>query len=214
LLQVIRYTGLPLPAGAVLISPWCDLTHSFPSVHINNATVSRGFLDMKTTAHRAQDVLPPYGLSFHKPSTLWPPPPNELTAEVQHSIRTRIREVVHLGNSTVPVMSAPSSLKPSDGGPTRPSHEFRTASGETVHLGSTAHLPPPPPSTAVRDQTVTLHTEKGETLKIEEQVQMYCPNYLLRHPLVSAVTGYLGGLPPLFIIASDKEVIRDEIVYL
>lgn len=39
LLQVIRDSGLPLPAGAVLISPWCDLTHSFPSVHINNATV-------------------------------------------------------------------------------------------------------------------------------------------------------------------------------
>lgn len=39
LLQVIRDSGLPLPAGAFLISPWCDLTHSFPSVHVNNATV-------------------------------------------------------------------------------------------------------------------------------------------------------------------------------
>ena len=39
LLQVLRDSGLPLPAGAFLISPWCDLTHSFPSVHVNNATV-------------------------------------------------------------------------------------------------------------------------------------------------------------------------------
>lgn len=39
LLQVIRDTGLPMPAGGVLISPWCDLTHSFPSVHVNSATV-------------------------------------------------------------------------------------------------------------------------------------------------------------------------------
>ena len=31
LLQVIRDSGLPAPAGGVLISPWCDLTHSFPS---------------------------------------------------------------------------------------------------------------------------------------------------------------------------------------
>lgn len=39
LLQVLRDTGLPMPAGGVLISPWCDLTHSFPSVHLNTATV-------------------------------------------------------------------------------------------------------------------------------------------------------------------------------
>lgn len=40
LLQVLRDCGLPLPAGAALISPWCDLTHSFPSIHVNTATVS------------------------------------------------------------------------------------------------------------------------------------------------------------------------------
>ena len=39
LLQVIRDAGLPQPAGGVLISPWCDLTHSFPSVRDNTATV-------------------------------------------------------------------------------------------------------------------------------------------------------------------------------
>jgi acetyl esterase/lipase len=39
LLQVIRDAGLPQPAGGVLISPWCDLTHSFPSVKDNTATV-------------------------------------------------------------------------------------------------------------------------------------------------------------------------------
>lgn len=34
-LTVIRDLGLPMPAGAVLISPWVDLTHSFPSVMEN-----------------------------------------------------------------------------------------------------------------------------------------------------------------------------------
>lgn len=33
-------------------------------------------------------------------------------------------------------------------------------------------------------------------------------------PLVSPVLGYLGGLPPLLVIASDAEVLRDEIVYV
>jgi alpha-beta hydrolase superfamily lysophospholipase len=40
LLQVIRDSGLPSPAGGVLISPWCDLTHSFPSVRQNTKSVS------------------------------------------------------------------------------------------------------------------------------------------------------------------------------
>jgi acetyl esterase/lipase len=39
-LTILRDMGLPLPAGAVLISPWVDLTHSFPSIMTNNQTVS------------------------------------------------------------------------------------------------------------------------------------------------------------------------------
>lgn len=38
-LQVIRDSGLPRCAGGVLISPWCDLSHSFPSIHANTKTV-------------------------------------------------------------------------------------------------------------------------------------------------------------------------------
>lgn len=30
-----------MPAGAVLISPWVDMTHSFPSVMKNTTTVSQ-----------------------------------------------------------------------------------------------------------------------------------------------------------------------------
>lgn len=39
-LAVLRDMGIDLPAGAVLISPWVDLTHSFPSVMKNTLTVS------------------------------------------------------------------------------------------------------------------------------------------------------------------------------
>lgn len=38
-LTILRDLGIPQPAGAVLISPWVDLTHSFPSVITNSATV-------------------------------------------------------------------------------------------------------------------------------------------------------------------------------
>ncbi|KZT29342.1 alpha/beta-hydrolase [Neolentinus lepideus HHB14362 ss-1] len=61
-LTVIRDMGLPMPAGAVLISPWVDLTHSFPSVMQNITT----------------DIIPPHGF-MAKPSPVWPidpvPPP-------------------------------------------------------------------------------------------------------------------------------------------
>ncbi|KNG85381.1 lipase/esterase family protein [Aspergillus nomiae NRRL 13137] len=57
LLCILRDQGLPLPAGAILISPWVDLTHSFPSIVKDNPG----------------DYIPPYGFK-HKPSAAWPPP--------------------------------------------------------------------------------------------------------------------------------------------
>jgi len=53
----------------------------------------------------------------------------------------------------------------------------------------------------------------GEKVEIKEQLQFYTVNSLLNHPLVSSITGYLGGLPPLLFIAGDEEVLRDEIIY-
>ncbi|KAK0475454.1 Alpha/Beta hydrolase protein [Armillaria novae-zelandiae] len=139
LLQVLRDSGLPLPAGAVLVSPWCDLNHSFPSVTTNTDT----------------DILPKYGLSISKPSPLWPPP------------------------LQVPWTAA-----------------------DTL--------------TAQDPELQTIHSRpngSGEILKIEWQMHPYAQNSLLRHPLISPVLSYLGGLPPLLIIASGKEVLCDEIVY-
>lgn len=38
-------------------------------------------------------------------------------------------------------------------------------------------------------------------------------NHQLTHPLVSPALAYLGGLPPCLFLASDKELLRDEIIY-
>ncbi|KAK5626427.1 hypothetical protein RRF57_002142 [Xylaria bambusicola] len=56
MLVTLRDRGLPLPAGAILISPWVDLTHSFPSV----------------SGDCPLDYIPPNGF-HHKPSASWPP---------------------------------------------------------------------------------------------------------------------------------------------
>ena len=60
MLVILRDQGLPLPAGAILISPWVDLTHSFPSV-----TRSDNF-----------DYVPSHGF-LQRPSMSWPPPDSD-----------------------------------------------------------------------------------------------------------------------------------------
>lgn len=57
MLVTLRDRNLPPPAGAVLISPWVDLTHSFPSV----------------TGTNDEDYIPSHGF-MQRPSASWPPP--------------------------------------------------------------------------------------------------------------------------------------------
>ena len=62
LLCLLRDIGLPLPAGAMLISPWVDLLHSFPSI----------------MEDAGGDYVPNHGFHY-RPSMAWPPPtPEEL----------------------------------------------------------------------------------------------------------------------------------------
>jgi len=57
LLCLLRDVGMPLPAGGMLISPWVDLLHSFPSI----------------MGDEGGDYIPNYGF-HHRPSLAWPPP--------------------------------------------------------------------------------------------------------------------------------------------
>lgn len=73
-------------------------------------------------------------------------------------------------------------------------------------MGATTPLP--------RDsEIITFTAMSGEELRIDRQIHLYAQNSLLVHPLISGALSYLGGLPPLLIIASDREVLRDEIIY-
>jgi acetyl esterase/lipase len=80
-----------------------------------------------------------------------------------------------------------------------------------MNVGSTASQPLPGVPDA--DQSVLLKTAEGKVVEVAQQIQLYAPNGLLRHPLVSPALSYLGGLPPLLFIAGEREVLRDEIIY-
>ncbi len=70
ILCLLRDQGLPMPAGAVLISPWVDLTHSFPSL----------------SGNAEQDYIPAHGF-MHKPSASWPPPNDEELVKINDLAR-------------------------------------------------------------------------------------------------------------------------------
>lgn len=143
-------------------------------------------------------MLPEWGLSLQKPSVLWPPPPDELSKRVHASLRTRIREVFR-------------SDQPHDHTSTMLSMAQSTSAGQPVDVGTTTSLPIS--DSQHIDQTVSLVARSGDTLSTNNQLHLYTQNNLLTHPLVSPIMSYLGGLPPLLFIASDKEVLRDEIIY-
>jgi acetyl esterase/lipase len=63
------------------------------------------------------------------------------------------------------------------------------------------------------DEPLKLEVKEDKVL-IDTQIQLYATNAQLCHPFVSPILGYLGGLPPLYIMAGDKEVLRDEIIYM
>jgi acetyl esterase/lipase len=129
-------------------------------------------------------VIPSTGLSLHKPSPLWPPPSDD------------IRSSGHTGKSVVEALSHPDDQE--------------NVVPKSLPRSATSL---PRPKVLDANKSFVLRAENGEVVEVAQQVQLYAPNGLLKHPLVSPVLSYLGGLPPLFFIAGDKEVLRDEIIY-
>ncbi|GAA6047205.1 hypothetical protein JCM3770_006950 [Rhodotorula araucariae] len=223
LLCLIRDTGLPLPAGAMLISPWGDLTHSFPSVLQNTKT----------------DIPPPYGFSIFKPSTLWPPPPPEFRKRAAQStslsgLKRAAQDYRH-GSSSSDVGGTPTNRSTE-----RHGHRFGTLAthNKAQQLADAVEkLPDHDPQRAEQtgvsgqgtgDKTRTdgeqnkaevAHVIKvkvdGKEVELVDQIQLYATNEQLVYPFVSPIwQPSLGGLPPLYIMAGDKEVLRDEIVFI
>ncbi|GME56178.1 Alpha/beta hydrolase fold-3 [Neofusicoccum parvum] len=190
MLVTLRDQGLPLPAGGVLLSPWVDLTHSFPSL----------------SGDGKFDYIPAHGF-VHKPSMSWPPPNDDdmkIIHEASKEIQAKsgkLKDIV--GSQTADQKNQRargySIENPSEGGEdARP-----TTAAET----QSSSIPPPPP-----DLSITID---GKLITIKDQIQLYAANQLLIHPLVSPVLQpTLGGLPPLLIQVGGGELLCDEQIYL
>lgn len=191
-----------------------------------------------------KDIIPKYGLALHKPSPLWPPPPDEITTRVQARLRSHIKDIFRHDSRSekrnssrlnVNNVFCSSIWRRSRSADTH--RERRTASSSAtdialsrrssdVRASAISHLddghvdlqlgqegPLPTAVDPNASQTISLRASDGEELVVHDQVQLYCSNNLVVHPLVSPALSYLGGLPELLVIASDAEVLRDEILF-
>lgn len=153
-------------------------------------------------------MIPVSGLSLHKPSPLWPPPPYYISDKVHNGFRKNITDVLYRRSRNA-FSRTPQAARPIGSDNEVPNSETLSAESGFVGVASTASLP----VFLDADQSLSMQTATGETTKVTQQIQLYAPNGLLKHPLVSPALSYLGGLPPLLFIAGDREVLRDEILY-
>ncbi|ORY04940.1 hypothetical protein BCR34DRAFT_591033 [Clohesyomyces aquaticus] len=207
ILVTLRDQGVPLPAGAMLISPWVDLTHSFPSLGGDGK----------------MDYIPAHGF-VHKPSMSWPPPnADDLLACEKKSGSSQPKE----GRSPRMSRSRPSKEEREAEKEER-KDRVRGFSIKSDQPDADGLLKPPggdpenPDVFVSHDGTYTIGPKSvlsvkldGSIIQIKDQIQMYAANHLIMHPLVSpALQPTLGGLPPLLIQVGGGELLRDEQIYL
>lgn len=101
-----------------------------------------------------------------------------------------------------------------------PAVRTRSADGEgssrAGHRPTPSNKVPRAPKLLSSDPILIKSEQAGQPdVELRSQIQIYATNSQLTHPLCSPILhGSLGGLPPLYILAGDAEVLRDEIIYL
>jgi acetyl esterase/lipase len=190
MMVILRDRGIPLPAGAILISPWCDLTHSFPSVAGDNPL----------------DYIPPHGFQ-QKPSASWPPPNSGDMLAIEEGL---VKDLSH--NDRSKHHQSEADAVQGFHVDTHPNPATQNANAAT---GSTTNGNIPTANTIPGSgQNLSIMID-GKLVEIKDQIQMYASNHLISHPMVSPILQpSLGGLPPLLILTGGGEMLRDEQIYL
>ncbi|OQE34726.1 hypothetical protein PENCOP_c016G06846 [Penicillium coprophilum] len=191
MLVIMRDQGIPLPAGAILISPWVDLTHSFPSIVEDNPG----------------DYIPAYGFRY-KPSAAWPPPNADDILEIKRMSRKPVVTAEDV-QQAIPQRNSSAEQTAIRGYTV---HENNPSPAEPAYPG----LQQAPSPTSLDAEPDNIHVVlDGKTVELKDQIQLYTTNQLMSHPLVSPVLQpSLGGLPPLHILSGGGETLRDEQFYV
>ncbi|KAH7397174.1 hypothetical protein BKA66DRAFT_521683 [Pyrenochaeta sp. MPI-SDFR-AT-0127] len=205
MLVTLRDQGVPLPAGAILISPWVDLTHSFPSLGGDGK----------------MDYIPAHGF-VHKPSMSWPPPNADDLLEVERGLKPKGNQSPRTSSSK-DKKEARESQKEAKAERVR-GYSIRSTDQPDAHeLLNPSQTSPKPDTWISQDgkysigpkSMLSVQLENDMRVEIKDQIQMYAANHLLTHPLVSpALQPTLGGLPPLLIQTGGGELLRDEQIYV
>jgi acetyl esterase/lipase len=191
MLVIMRDRGIPLPAGAILISPWVDLTHSFPSVAEDNPL----------------DYIPPYGF-LQRPSPAWPPPNADDLRAINDGL---LKDLAKKDHAILPQRNERDAVQGFHVNTNPPPNmQNDNAANGTNHDSSVLKTNTVPGSG--RELSIMVD---GKLIEIKDQIQMYTTNDLISHPLVSpALQPSLGGLPPLLILTGGGEMLRDEQIYV
>jgi len=199
MLVLLRDQGIPLPAGAILISPWVDLTHSFPSLNGDGK----------------MDYIPAHGF-VHKPSLSWPPPnADDLLAYERKSQNGTKKEEPSSNDSSKRVSREEQKEEKKDrvrGFSLSKADQDATKKvlGERADVFVSADG-----KYSIGPKSILAVQLDGKRIEIKDQIQMYAANHLLTHPLVSpALQPSLGGLPPLLVLTGGGELLHDEQVYI
>jgi acetyl esterase/lipase len=211
MLVTLRDQGCPLPAGTILLSPWVDLAHSFPSV----------------AGEGLGDYIPPHGF-HHKPSMAWPPPPLNEEEQRKKKAKAYTKKFTQPVEQPFDVVELPATYEDGARPSTKASRDDLRAQANLVSARSSSRnmraeaaaqaeaQKPAIPLNQIPGMGPRLEIQIDDKLVvIREQFQMYAPNSLLTHPLVSPVQQpSLGGLPPMLIQVGGAELLRDEQIYL
>ena len=182
LLVILRDQGLPLPAGAILISPWVDLTHSFPSVS--------GVNDF--------DYIPPHGF-IQRPSIAWPPPNEDDMEEISKGAVNKLVQASMPRKSTHQERLDASEAA-TQGFSVHQNGDHDAFANSDNPAGTEGAGERPGNTIPGPGHKLSIMIDE-KMVEIKDQIQMYTTNQLIAHPLVSpAMQPSLGGLPPLLIL--------------
>ena len=189
ILVTLRDQGLPLPAGAILISPWVDLTHSFPSV------AGKGEFD----------YIPSHGF-MQRPSLAWPPPNTDDMEAIAKGAVNKLVQTDMPRKSTQQERfdaseAATQGFSIKDAGNGADADKERNGSPGSAGTGDSLGKTVPGPG-----HNLSIMID-GKLVEIKDQIQMYTTNQLIAHPLVSPIMQpSLGGLPPLLILTGGGKL--------